>query len=194
MSIDTPQGGAPTSRAGRRARNRASLLRAAAEAILERGVEGARLDDIAARAGVTKGAIYSIFGSKSDLIIALLERQMEATRAADTAPADGSTVPDRIRAHAAAIGELLATAETRHEIALEIDLAALAHRDPRVADIVRRLRRERLDGLSRTLGSEPLARALLALEQGWALAVVLDDAPANALIVAADALAHAAEG
>lgn len=53
-------------------RNRDALLRACSELVLERGYAGTSLDEVAAQAGLTKGAIYSIFGSKSALFQAVL--------------------------------------------------------------------------------------------------------------------------
>lgn len=46
-----------------------ALLKAAAAAFAERGLHGAKLDDIAKRAGVTKGAIYSHFDGREDLLV-----------------------------------------------------------------------------------------------------------------------------
>ncbi|MGA8724650.1 MAG: TetR/AcrR family transcriptional regulator [Acidimicrobiales bacterium] len=57
----------------RRQQTRDHLLEAAARVFGERGYHGASLDDIAAAAGFTKGAVYSNFKSKEDLFLALLE-------------------------------------------------------------------------------------------------------------------------
>ena len=57
----------------RRQQTRDHLLEAAARVFGERGFHGASLDDIAAAAGFTKGAVYSNFKSKEDLFLALLE-------------------------------------------------------------------------------------------------------------------------
>lgn len=51
--------------------NRRALLDAATALIAQQGV-GVRLDTIADAAGLTTGAIYSIFGSKNDLLVAVL--------------------------------------------------------------------------------------------------------------------------
>ncbi|GAA0959606.1 TetR/AcrR family transcriptional regulator [Actinocorallia libanotica] len=64
-------------RAGRqekRSRTRNALLDAAQRLWAERGIHGASLDDIAGAAGLTKGAVYSNFAGKTDLLFALLER------------------------------------------------------------------------------------------------------------------------
>ncbi|MDM4763864.1 TetR/AcrR family transcriptional regulator [Galbitalea sp. SE-J8] len=62
---------------------RERLLAAAAALFAQRGIAGASLDDIAASAGFTKGAIYSNFATKSELIVALMDHlttaQLDAT-------------------------------------------------------------------------------------------------------------------
>jgi AcrR family transcriptional regulator len=60
-----------TSQVGtKRARTRIALLDAALLVIEEKGFAAASLDEIAARAGMTKGATYSNFGSKAHLMLA----------------------------------------------------------------------------------------------------------------------------
>ncbi|MGN6486770.1 MAG: TetR family transcriptional regulator [Devosia sp.] len=53
--------------------SRPALLAAARAAFSERGLEGARVDDIARRAGVNKQLVYHYFGSKDGLYTAVLE-------------------------------------------------------------------------------------------------------------------------
>ncbi len=53
------------------------LLDAAAAVFAERGYDGTRVGDVAKRAGLSTGAIYSQFENKSDLLVrALVERAM----------------------------------------------------------------------------------------------------------------------
>lgn len=54
---------------------RRRLLDAALEVFAERGLANASLDEVAARAGLTKGAIYSNFESKDDLFFAMMNDQ-----------------------------------------------------------------------------------------------------------------------
>ena len=55
-------------------------LLAAAERIFARsGYEAARLEDIAAAAGYTRGAFYANFDSKEDIFLALLEAWISVT-------------------------------------------------------------------------------------------------------------------
>ncbi|MFI0357810.1 TetR/AcrR family transcriptional regulator [Actinomadura sp. 9N407] len=67
-------GGRLGSRRERREQTRTALLGAAERLWAEHGIHGASLDDIAAAAGLTKGAVYSNFAGKTDLLLALLER------------------------------------------------------------------------------------------------------------------------
>ncbi len=52
------------------------ILDAAMGVFAERGFDAARMDDIAARAGVSKGAIYLYFDSKEALLKGLVEREV----------------------------------------------------------------------------------------------------------------------
>jgi AcrR family transcriptional regulator len=61
----------------RRQQTREYLLQAAAQVFAERGFHGASLDQVAAAAGFTKGAVYSNFKNKEDLFLALLEANQE---------------------------------------------------------------------------------------------------------------------
>ena len=60
----------------RRAMTREHLLEAAAIVFARDGFHGASLDDIAATAGFTKGAVYSNFKSKEDLLLALMDKHI----------------------------------------------------------------------------------------------------------------------
>ncbi len=60
-------------RAERKEQTRQRLLEAAAELLATKGYAETGLDEIAERAGLTKGAVYSNFGSKADLALAVLD-------------------------------------------------------------------------------------------------------------------------
>jgi TetR/AcrR family transcriptional regulator len=57
---------------------REMLLRAATTAFAEHGFAGARVDDIAARAGVNKALIYAYYGDKEGLYRAVLSSRLAA--------------------------------------------------------------------------------------------------------------------
>jgi AcrR family transcriptional regulator len=63
-------------RSARKAETRARLLEAAASVYAKRGFNGATLEEVAAEAGFTKGAVYAHFGSKENLLLALLEEHL----------------------------------------------------------------------------------------------------------------------
>ena len=61
----------------------AAILAAAVREFTERGYEGARVDNIAARAGVNKRMLYHYFGNKQALYVAVLEGSYTAIRTAE---------------------------------------------------------------------------------------------------------------
>jgi AcrR family transcriptional regulator len=63
-------------RSARKAQTRARLLEAAARVYARQGFNGATLDEVAAEAGFTKGAVYGHFGSKENLLLALMEEHL----------------------------------------------------------------------------------------------------------------------
>src|SRR5436309_15819984 len=63
----------------RRQQTRDCLLEAAAAVSAARGYQGGSLAEIAEAAGFTTGAIYSNFGSKEDLFLAVVKRRRDTT-------------------------------------------------------------------------------------------------------------------
>jgi AcrR family transcriptional regulator len=68
-------------------RTRAEILDVAADEFADRGYNGARVDEIAARTRTTKRMIYYYFGGKKQLYMAVLERAYARIRAAEQAVA-----------------------------------------------------------------------------------------------------------
>lgn len=66
----------------RRELTRTALLEAAAQVFARRGFYGASLDEIAATAGFTRGAIYKNFEDKEGLFLSAIERRAQARLAA----------------------------------------------------------------------------------------------------------------
>jgi TetR/AcrR family acrAB operon transcriptional repressor len=58
---------------------RSQILRAARAEFIEKGYLAARVDDVAARAGLSKGAVYFYFQAKRDLFLALVAEEHENT-------------------------------------------------------------------------------------------------------------------
>ena len=79
---------------GQTARNadkRRRILEAAQGAFGDVGFEAARMEEIARRAGVSKGTLYNFFDSKEDLLICAVEQELQdglrrVTRAVGAAP------------------------------------------------------------------------------------------------------------
>ena len=65
MAMETPK--------RRRSATRARLLEGALDVFAERGFNGASVEDICDRAGFTRGAFYSNFASKDELVLALFQ-------------------------------------------------------------------------------------------------------------------------
>lgn len=67
-----------TTRKERQARTRELLMESAATVAARRGIERASLDEVAERAGFTKGAVYANFSNKEELFLAMLDAHFEA--------------------------------------------------------------------------------------------------------------------
>lgn len=72
---DAPEAASPRAQATRR-----RILEAAIAEFTEKGLDGARVDEIAARAGANKRMLYAYFGAKDELWLAALEAVYAAMR------------------------------------------------------------------------------------------------------------------
>jgi AcrR family transcriptional regulator len=84
----------------KRARTREALLDAAAVVTREKGFDAATLQDVAARAGMTTGAIYGNFRDRDELFMALADREWQAVRPRF---APGSSFAEKMRALSEAV-------------------------------------------------------------------------------------------
>jgi AcrR family transcriptional regulator len=64
---------------GKRERTRAALIEAATVVIGEKGFDRASLEDIAHRAGMTRGAVYGNFKNKEELFLAMIATHWQPT-------------------------------------------------------------------------------------------------------------------
>lgn len=73
---------AATSRRESQQRTRQKLVESAEEVFAERGIDGASVEEIARRAGYTKGAFYANFDSKEELFLTIVDERFtrEAAR------------------------------------------------------------------------------------------------------------------
>lgn len=79
----------------RRAATRERLLEAAREVLAGDGIQGASVEHICERAGFTRGAFYSNFASKDELVLAIFEREKAAMFETLHAAVDVSGLEDR---------------------------------------------------------------------------------------------------
>ncbi|MGP3942057.1 TetR/AcrR family transcriptional regulator [Streptomyces sp. 6N106] len=113
-------------------RNRRALLEAARQ-IVTRDGHRARLEEIAERAGLTTGAVYSLFGSKNGLLIALVTDYLgphyEGVKQA--VPADLDLL-EAIDAFARFYAHTCADPEALRHLSFETSLQDVALRDPQL--------------------------------------------------------------
>jgi len=110
---------------------RHALLDAAMEVLLEKGYAGTRVSEIARKAGVTSGAIYNHFASKTELLTAAIEEQSPAAISDLLGSGDPTAILDAF----GQIGRLLP--EGRNVLGpTMLELIATSTRDPEVAAVV----------------------------------------------------------
>jgi AcrR family transcriptional regulator len=117
-------------RAEAKERNRRALLDSARR-IVARDGHRARLDEITEQAGLTTGAVYSLFGSKNDLLAALVTEHIgpHFDRIEQAVPADLHLLDavEAVARHYVHIGE---DPDALRQLSLEISLQDTALRDP----------------------------------------------------------------
>jgi AcrR family transcriptional regulator len=173
------------SRERRRIETRQALLDAADQAFSSQGYADTSLDDVASRAGFTKGAVYGLFASKEDLFMAVLEAR-DAALVQDLTEALPAGASAEHLLHS--LGTYLATylQEQRGWALVNAEYAVLAARRPNLAA-------RRKDELDRTVGrltemiaaAHPrlnedldlttMARVVVAVMNGLALHAAIDD-------------------
>ncbi|WP_421958357.1 TetR/AcrR family transcriptional regulator [Prescottella subtropica] len=118
---------------------RARLLEAAAEEFAEQGFAGARLAEIARRAGFTKGAVYSNFESKQDLFAELFAQRSLDLAGRVLAEIAGLALADAVGKGGATIASALIADSEWSLLVLEFGVQAV--RDPVVKQAYLRERR-----------------------------------------------------
>lgn len=135
---------------------RTAIIDAAITEFAERGVEGSSLESIARRAGLTQGAIYSNFASKSELWWTVVE---QLTHTLDVAGPFESDRPLRQQLEALGVEVwrfLRSTSRTELLLAQEFDLFLM--RRPRERAKYARAVRAEVDALAATLERSAVAR------------------------------------
>ena len=166
------------SRSARTAANRAALLDAARTVFLKAGYYGASVDAVAQEAGFTIGAVYSQFGGKAELFLALLEQRISerAEQIRSLAARPSADQLDLTRQWAS----ILRTDLDWTLLVIEFRVHAARHPDlaVRFAEQHERLLRTVVSSVEEALGRsgaragrvEDFARLLLAMGPGAALA------------------------
>ncbi|SEO66980.1 TetR/AcrR family transcriptional regulator [Amycolatopsis saalfeldensis] len=170
-----------------RSETRRRILDAAFTVFGERGIAASKLTEVAAAAGLTKGAVYSSFASKDELVLALMEEhaahRLEASLAGFAEAGDGGV---GLGCVAAVLMHEMRTDAVWHRLLAEF--FALAHHDEHRRDALKLRRREVRTTIARAL--ERLAEGfdlelplpprefaviLLALSNGLAVESDIDD-------------------
>jgi AcrR family transcriptional regulator len=185
-SVTVKRRGRPRASERTAADTRAHLLDGAAKVFAERGYRVATVDEIVAKAGLSKGTFYWHFDSKEELFAALLEERidrpardlMEVTR---SAPAEGATAPVVSRGLASLFRE------QRELVLLLHEYWSAAVRDDKLR--ARYLERQRAlrntlahalasrherTGVPLAIPADALATAFVALAEGLSLEALID--------------------
>jgi AcrR family transcriptional regulator len=133
---------------------RAELLSAALGVFARRGYREASVDEIAAAAGYSKGAVYWHFAGKAELLITLLEERVDGPMREKVALLASAPAEQDMSVEASKTFARLG-AEEREALMLEREYAALALRDPELG--ARYVARQ--SELRRNLGTAMEARA-----------------------------------
>ncbi|MEU4608102.1 TetR/AcrR family transcriptional regulator [Kribbella sp. NPDC023972] len=105
-----------TTQAERRARTRAAILESAARGLSRYGYGNLKLEQVAADAGYTRGALYHLFKNKEDLTLAVREWVIETW---------DQEVGEAVRAESDPVPALLTLAR-RHAVFCRRDIARVA--------------------------------------------------------------------
>ncbi|MEU6431815.1 TetR/AcrR family transcriptional regulator [Microbispora sp. NPDC046973] len=191
-------------RAEAKQRNRQALL-AAARLIVARDGHRAKLEEIAEQAELTTGAVYSLFGSKNGLLVALVTDHLTPhyDSIEQAIPADMG-LAEAVEVFARHYRHLCDDPEALRHLSFEISLQDLALRDPELAPKLAasvRAHEQRLTALLSgrlhygtavtSRQAQRLATALRALLVGLSQGVILglaDDASSDYFAATARAL------
>jgi AcrR family transcriptional regulator len=193
MSEDTKLG-------GKRERTREALIAATLAVIDEKGLSGASLEAIARRAGMTRGAIYSNFESRADLLLAAVSaRALRIDRSFQPA----ETLKAQLRQFAEGLISQLPRAQGVSRWHAEFQLYSVT--DPEMREKVAEVFRVGFADMSRNLDTQhrnlklparSLVLAIQAMAMGFLYQAILspDEVRDADVIAAFEALADGAGG
>ena len=170
------------------AERKPQILRAAARVIGERGIEGARLADVAREAGLSVGAVQHYFGTRERLLSAAFA--FESERAAERWQAAADGAPDAWAKLIGLVGSAVDPEMSRTRWARWLEFWAASARDPALRPEmrlayeywrapIRKAIEEGVDeGFFRLAGSlDAVVDRVVATFDGLALQVLLDGMP-----------------
>lgn len=168
-----------------RAQTRERLIESALAVFAKHGIESTSIEEVTEAAGYSRGAFYSNFESKDDLLCAVLDREIER-EGREFEKIVAATVPpreliSRVREYYVTMGK----DETSCAFWLGLQLYALKNQmiRPRVAELMRKKRENVIEQVRRVyaaIGHQPPGSAeivslgLIAVAQGLALTQMLD--------------------
>lgn len=172
--------------AQRREETRSRLLAAATTVFAEKGFHASGVDDVARAAGCSTGALYAHFGSKADLLLAVLEDNIPRwVQGYAAAMARADTLDGQLEAMVAHWSELVR--RVPQGWLLLVELWSSAARDPELRPHFARRYAELRQAVAETLresmaatGTEPalpaehLAAVIVGLADGLALQRIAD--------------------
>ena len=129
-TVPPSEGEERLTRSEQQRRTRERLLAAAAEVFAEHGFGGASLDAIAHRAGYTRGAVYSNFADKTELLLALFDQGAELFRSEQLPQL--LALPDEERA--LAVARWLLEDDVAEQLLLLLELSRLRGTDIHAAE------------------------------------------------------------
>ncbi|MCG5212928.1 TetR/AcrR family transcriptional regulator [Streptosporangium sp. KLBMP 9127] len=134
-----------------RERNRLKLLEAAEKVFAERGIQGASVDEVAAAAGLTKGAIYSNFDGKEDLLLEVMRHRLgqEARTQAERMLHAGRDAGDLVEEFAGYWAERVRAGDQEAFAQITVELMIHATRHPAVREQLIALMFPPVDGRDR---------------------------------------------
>jgi len=165
---------------------RSRIRDAARRLFLARGFARVSIEDVAAKAGYTRGAVYSNFANKGELFLALVDERFDAQleRPGFEAP-DAATPAQRVDMLARWLAA--EASQTREWLSAEIEFTAFASTDPALSVRVMEAQRAgraalaellaaqcRLIGVTPVLGPDELATVVTSLTRGLTIEYLVD--------------------
>jgi AcrR family transcriptional regulator len=169
-----------------REQTRAQLIAAANKVFVAHGYVHASLDDVAAAAGLTKGAVYSNFGGKAELFYALMQERLRERIALAAEVVNKVDNISQVTSNVGGVLRDLLIAQREWQL-LYVEFWSVAARDPALQQAFAEQRREarkligaiiehiaRQQNVPLPAPSEELAAIVLGLANGVAMEQITD--------------------